>query len=361
MTGKWDLTKNFYNAFVSKTYPVYLINFITEKCNARCPHCFVDTKKQLKELSLVEYEKITSTTGPCLRNVALTGGEPFLREDIFEIADIWYTNSSTQSLSITTNGSMPEQIEDFLNKASRKKIPVTFLFSYDFIEEKHSDYRNLKDLHLKVVESYNIVKKFPFNTSAVFQITVSQNNFDSAEETYEYLLNNIKTDNINCSLIRGSNADCLTVNEKNNISQVYKTIQERINKDYDRGILKGYENATLTNYLLNAKNKLLWKNVHKTFLTNEYISPCRAGFLLGVLYSNGDIMPCELLNQKIGNLKDFNYNFLQCWESDVAKDIKRHIIETKCRCTFECAWLINIFADIKFYPKILFEIAKDFI
>lgn len=359
MAKKWNFFSNLYNALYSNKHPVYLINFITERCNAKCPHCFVDFKKEVNELNLEAYEKIALTSGPYLRNVALTGGEPFLREDVFEIADIWFSNSTAQSISITTNGSMPDRIEDFLVRANHKKMPVAFLFSYDFIGEKHSEYRKLKDLHLKVLESYNLVKKFHPLITATFQITVNPNNYESVKEIYEYILQDHKVKNINCSLIRGKNADDLDINLKQDIGKAYKTIQTRMNNDFDKGILEGHPRSSFTNLMLNAKNQIIWKDVYNTFMTNKYIVPCKAGSLLGIIYSNGDVAPCELLTDKICNLKDYDYDFAACWASDNAKTIRENILKSKCRCTFECAWLMNIFASPRYYPQILAQTIKD--
>ena len=116
------LVKEIVNALILHKYPVSLIQFVTEKCNAKCPHCFVDFSKMKHELTLEAIEKIALTSGNCLRNIALTGGEPFIREDLFEIADIWYKNSKTRTISITTNGSMPDRIEKFALKASKLNI-----------------------------------------------------------------------------------------------------------------------------------------------------------------------------------------------------------------------------------------------
>lgn len=361
MSKKWKISSNLYNAFCSHSHPVYLINFITEKCNAKCPHCFVDFTKEVNELSLEAYEKIASTSGPCLRNVALTGGEPFLREDVFEIADIWFSNSTTQSVSITTNGSMPDRIEDFLLRANRKKRQIAFLFSYDFIGAEHSEYRKLKDLHLKVLESHNLVKKFYPQMSSTFQITINPDNYESIMDVYEYILNDLKIKNINCTLIRGKNVDCMDAQLKQNIGEAYKTIQTRIDNDFDKGVLEGFPRSSLTNTMLNTKNKIIWKDAYNTFMTNKFTVPCNAGSLLGVIYSNGDVSPCEVLSDKIGNIKDYDYDFAACWASNAAKKIRKNICDNKCCCTYECALLINIFSSPRYYPQILKQTMKDFI
>ena len=125
---------NLCNALISHKEPVSLIYFVTEACNANCPHCFVEFKSRENELSLSEIEKISESCGNSLRNIALTGGEPFLRDDLFDIAKIWWKNSTIQSVSVTTNGSMPDRVYDFAKKCAEEKIPVSFFFSYDFME-----------------------------------------------------------------------------------------------------------------------------------------------------------------------------------------------------------------------------------
>lgn len=359
MQKEWYILKNLYNALILHKYPVYLIQFVTERCNARCPHCFVDFKTAENELKLEQIEKIAKTSGKCLRNIALTGGEPFIRDDLFEIANIWKQNSGAKSISITTNGSMPEKIETFSKQAIEHNMPVSFFFSYDFIEEKHSEYRRLKDLHLKVKESYNIIKSYGKNLNATFSITLTPENVDSAFETYIYMRDILKIQNINCAMIRGKNAEKLDINTRAKLAEVYKKIQTQRSLDFDKGYIQGFNNDSLTSILLNAKNKMLWKYILKTFVERKYISPCSAGSLFGIIYSNGNIAPCELLDSKIANLKDFDYDFMKCWTSQNADKIRKDIQCSKCFCTFECSWLVNIFSSPRYFPEITYNILRN--
>ena len=359
MKKKFPILKNLNNALITHKSPVYLIHFVTQRCNARCPHCFVDFKNGDNELTLEQIEKTASTTGGCLRNIALTGGEPFIRNDLFEIADIWYTNSTIQTISITTNGSMPQKIEDFALKAVKKDIPVSFFFSYNYIGEKHSSYRNLKDLHLNVIESYKIIKSFKNKLNGTFQITVNPDNYDSAFETYKYMRDVLNIQNINCTMIRGEKAECLTPMRRDNIAAAYKQIAVQRDNDFDTGFISGFTDKSLTSLLLNAKNKMLWKYVLKTFNEKKYISPCHAGSLFGIIYANGDVAPCELLNKKEGNLKDYDFNLLKCLHNIEAEKIKKEILCSKCHCTFECSWLINIFSSPRYYGELVYHILKN--
>lgn len=355
----WNFIFNLYNAFIVRRYPVHLTHFVTERCNCSCPHCFVETKKIRNELTLEQIENIALTSGNALRNVSLSGGEPFFRQDIFEIANIWYKNSTVKSIAICTNGSMPDRILDFVKKADNENLPVSFFFSYDFIGKKHSENRKIKDLHIKVAESYKIIKNYFPKINTTFNITISKENVDTAYETYCYMRDVLKIQNINCTLIRGKNADNLDGEIKNNIAAVYKKVCENLDRDFDNGTIKGFSDNSLTSILLNAKNRMLWKYVLKTFVEKKYISPCRAGQLFGVISSDGFVYPCELLNLTFGNLADVDYNFMKCYNSDKARVIRNNILGSKCFCTFECCWLLNIFSTPKYYCILISKIFQN--
>ena len=359
MSKKQKIIPELYNALVSHKEPVFLTQFVTQRCNAKCPHCFVDFKTEKDELTPEQTEKIASTSGKCLRNISLTGGETFLRQDLFEIADIWYKNSAAQSVVVTTNGSLPNRIEDFAKKAGSENIPVSFFISYDFIGEKHSEYRKLPNLHENIIESCKIIKSYGNKFNLTLQITVTPDTYKTAFETYKYMRDELKVQNINCTMIRGEKAENIDFKTRQEMSDVYKKIQNQLDKDFDCGKLKGYENNSLTSILLNAKNKMLWRYIIKTFDENKYISPCAAGSLFGIIYHNGDISPCEILNKRIGNLKDYCYNFMEAWNSINANQIKEEILKTKCFCTFECSWLVNIFSSPRYYPELIYHIIKN--
>ena len=56
----------------------------------------------MNELTLEEIEIITKKLPKSLVNVNFTGGEPFARKDIIEIASKYFKNTSIESIFITT-------------------------------------------------------------------------------------------------------------------------------------------------------------------------------------------------------------------------------------------------------------------
>ena len=59
-----------------------------------CSHCFYhdSLNKKMNELSLDEIDAFTKTMNPLL-SLILTGGEPYLRHDLDQIARIFYENT----------------------------------------------------------------------------------------------------------------------------------------------------------------------------------------------------------------------------------------------------------------------------
>jgi hypothetical protein len=94
--------------------PVRLTHYVTARCTRKCIYCFYagklsdDTKK---ELTLQENQAWVSTLPERIQVVSLTGGEPFLRPDLPELAEVYWRCNRTLKISINTNGDLPERAE----------------------------------------------------------------------------------------------------------------------------------------------------------------------------------------------------------------------------------------------------------
>ena len=105
-----------YNLQIARKYPVSLVHFVTNRCNARCSFCFIDfdnPKTFKNELTVNEIDKITKNLGPNLTNVNLTGGEPFARKEILDIARCYFKNTNIDSITMPSNGSLPLRMVKF--------------------------------------------------------------------------------------------------------------------------------------------------------------------------------------------------------------------------------------------------------
>ena len=96
-------------------------------------------KPREDELTLAEIERIYREL-PRLDAVRLTGGEPFVRSDLGDIAALAVRHLSPMLLHVTTNGFQTSAIERFCETRDRS-VPLALLVSIDGYGEKHSEIR----------------------------------------------------------------------------------------------------------------------------------------------------------------------------------------------------------------------------
>jgi MoaA/NifB/PqqE/SkfB family radical SAM enzyme len=115
--------------------PSWCTYLVTYRCNARCGMCDSWRMKPGTELSPTEVDALFAKVGR-LDVVRVTGGEPFLREDLGEICEAIQRRSQPLVLHITTNGSFPERVEA-LARAARRPKRLRFMVSLDGLAEEH--------------------------------------------------------------------------------------------------------------------------------------------------------------------------------------------------------------------------------
>lgn len=70
--------------------------------------------------------------------------------------------------------------------------------------------------------------------------------------------------------------------------------------------------------------------------------PCTAGSLSAVIFENGEVHPCEMLGQHLGNLNDVGWDLQRLWNERPAQALRKQIKDTNCECTWECAQADNV-------------------
>jgi len=103
---------------------------VTQRCNHDCPHCYNCWKNDVEypggELNTADtldmLGRMLDQTGASL--VSLTGGEPFLRDDIYQIVDFLHERGVT--INMICNGSLitEESIQCMAGKISIYELPL---------------------------------------------------------------------------------------------------------------------------------------------------------------------------------------------------------------------------------------------
>jgi radical SAM protein with 4Fe4S-binding SPASM domain len=136
-------------------------------------------------------------------------------------------------------------------------------------------------------------------------------------------------------------------------------LSNQIEEDQKKNILKNYNLSSIQGKLHREKDKIANEMVRQMYLTPKYISPCHAGSLFGIIYPDGNVFPCEILEEKkIGNLREYNMDFMKLWKTEMRKEIKNFIIKSKCNCTYECALSYNVLSNWRYQPSLVYSLFK---
>lgn len=336
--------------FVSKSSPLALIYFNTTRCNLACKHCFYHeelNKDKSDELSLPELEKISRSLGQLLY-VNITGGEPFVRKDLLETMGIFYKNCAPRKFTITTNGYYLEDVIHFAQNVNAfPKSLVEINISMDGLQEEHDNIRGSQGIFKKALETYEAlqpIKASSKNLRVGFITTAMRDNIKSLESTFDFLAG-LKPDWLSLNLIRGGPKEPV----QKGIS--YEDYEKSLHHIRSLGAVR--KENTLIGKLRSAKSRYM-EDLRKTiYQENRFVIPCTAGDRIGVLYSNGDVAPCELLNDRLGNIRTYDYSFRKLWTTQHADSIRKWVVGTKCFCTHECF----LTASIAFSPLQLAKVA----
>ena len=359
ITKKANLLRTVKNIYFSKNEPVSIVHFLTNRCNARCSFCFIDfdDPNTFKgELTLHEIEKLTKNLGKSLLNVNLTGGEPFARKDIVDIAKLYIKNSTVQSMYITTNASLPDRVENFANEitAFEKNIELTFQISIDDFPEKHNKVRKIENLFENCIDTYFRLKKHKSNVNPVVSVTVTHENCDDIENIFNYLVYESNIDSLKCTIVRDEGVYKTPREKREKIYSAYNWLTNKINELSKKGGIKNYNTKSLQGKLHNRKDKISWDLTKKMYLKPHYISPCHAGSLFGIITAAGLVYPCEILEDKIlGDLRKNNMDFMKIWKNKETLETKNFIKKSHCHCTYECALTYNILGNWRYQPSLM--------
>ena len=340
--------------------PLYLVLFVTDRCNARCKHCLladgVHKPDKSSELTLEEIEALSKKMDPLLFLLP-TGGEPFLRDDLGEIIKLFYKNNSVRNVGIPTNGFFTEKtvriIRDILESCPDLDLGVDV--SLDGIGEKHDEIRGVTGLFDSAVQTFRelslLEKVYPrFNVN--IETTVSSYNDTCLLENYHFFTNELNAHTVFTLLTRDKPRDPAT--KFFDVGR-YEAYAKQMEEGIKQGVLTGYDTFPFADFI-NAKRIVRHRLIAKVVRENRYQLPCYAGVLGAAIFANGDVYPCELhTDLKLGNLRDYHFDFKAIWKSEKAAEARQLIRTGKCFCTYECFLTVNILFNPWMVPAILKE------
>ncbi len=272
---------------------------ITEKCNLRCKHCYINPNFLKKELPLKVLIGILNQYLSQIKKwklsrqdtkISFTGGEPFLRNDFFEILQECYKNRKVVQYGILTNGTLLD----------RKTVKNLQDLRVNYVQvslegmEKVNDYIRGKGVFKKVIKSIQLLKREKILVG--ISMTVNKENLQDVPAMI-VLANNL---NINYLSLR----KLIPVGRGGQMKESILNIKEV--KKLFLYILNA-RNSSKTNIVMGGEDAILAQEGH--YLPQG----CSAGYTSVTILPNGDVYPCRRLPLLSGNLlkqsfEDIYYN-----------------------------------------------------
>jgi MoaA/NifB/PqqE/SkfB family radical SAM enzyme len=314
----------------------HLILHVTNKCNMRCKHCFVSFDNTEKELTFNEIKSLSKHITDLIW-LDIGGGEPLLRDDLADVVSLF----NFKELSIPSNGWESDQIVGRLEKINRMfpgKLIVTL--SLDGMQSTHDDIRCPFSFE-RTIQTFRGLKKIK-GLRVKFNTVLCEKNYGEIIELMKFV-NELRPAFHSILMLRGDPRDpAMRLPSINKIESLERDIYD-IQRSYDYGRW-GILAAIHKNYQ-SCKRNIIYKTLHE----KRQVIPCLAGRSHLVVWSNGNVSPCELL-PSLGNIRE--ESLVELLSGAKMRKAISSIVAGNCFCTHDC----NMIENILFNPRIYLEL-----
>jgi radical SAM protein with 4Fe4S-binding SPASM domain len=249
----------------------------------------------------------------------ITGGEPFVRDDLDEIIEVVLKKS--KRVCISTSGYYTDKIL----KTAAKYPKLGFRVSIEGLSQKNDELRGRPggfDRGMRTLLGLRSMGR----KDVGFGITVSNNN--SADMLWLYELSKELRMEFATAAFHNSyyfhKYDNLITNQEEVIENFKELIERLLNEKHPKSWFRAFFNLGLINYIRGGKRML----------------PCEAGSENFFIDPYGEVLPCNGMEKKywfesFGNIKECNF-FEELWISPRAEKVRAHV----AKCPKNC-WMIG--------------------
>ena len=318
----------------------HMIVHVTNACNFRCDHCFVDFETKKRDLKLDEYKQLGADS-ESLMWLDIGGGEPFLRKDLADII----CSFDSKIVHIPTNGSLiPQMIKTLKNLKERTDREIIIGLSLDGLQETHDKIRKVPGSFEQVWEAYDALRELGGINIKIITV-ICRNNFNEILPLMEQV-HAKGVDFHSVILLRGETMDeameLPTLVELRDIGPKISAILQR----YD------YGRSSFSARILRNFHSFLWDTSLEILEQRTQVIPCLAGQTQLVVNGDGNVSSCEML-PPVGSIKD--QRLPDIISSDAYQAQVNMIKNNGCHCTHNCAMLDSIFFNPSNLPQLLFR------
>jgi radical SAM protein with 4Fe4S-binding SPASM domain len=289
--------------------PLVMSYNVTRECNMKCSHCYINaTDKKLEdELSTAEAKKVIDqiyqVSSPLL---ILSGGEPLMRADIFELIE--YGSKKGLKIGLGSNGYL---INDVVAKKLKDAGIATVSISIDSnIPAQHDEFRGVPGAWEKAVNACKALRKH--GVLVQVNTTLTHDNYNQIDDIMA-LAESIGVENFHLFFLvpTGRGVKLTDISPQKYEDMITNTF------------------AKVHKHRLNVRPSCAPQFMRIAqgmgLDMRQWMRGCLAGLHYCRIYPNGDITPCPYLPIKLGNVRE--QSFKDIWfNSEVFKNLR----DTSC-------------------------------
>lgn len=308
----------------------YLFWECTLNCNFKCEHCGSRAGENVFK-EVISTEEIKNAFLDVAKNhnakkitIAITGGEPLLRKDLFEVMK--YASSLGFKWGMVSNGSLiTEEIVEKAKEAGMGTVDI----SIDGIGEIHDEFRNTKGSYKKAVNTVKLFAKAGFLDPLRITTTVHHKNIDTLDEMYEAFSELGISDwrLLNVDPIGRTICNNHLLLNKEQFTELLAFMKKKRSKDSSVKVTFGCGHFLGDDFEDEVRSNFFY---------------CRTGISIGSILHNGDIFVCPNVPRKPelvqGNIKHDSFSNVWNNKFKIYRDKNRTACGKCKKCDFweEC-------------------------
>jgi MoaA/NifB/PqqE/SkfB family radical SAM enzyme len=161
--------------------PIDCVLAVTYRCNSRCTMCDIWKLKETRELELEYYKKLPKT----LRDINVSGGEPFLRQDLVDLVKILHETCPKARMIISTNGYLSDLIKEKMREILKVAPNAGVGISVDGIGEMHDKIRGIPGGFQLAMRTVKLLREDLSMKNLRIAFTISKQNVEHLSKVYD--------------------------------------------------------------------------------------------------------------------------------------------------------------------------------
>jgi MoaA/NifB/PqqE/SkfB family radical SAM enzyme len=252
-------------------------------------------------------------TLPSLNRINITGGEPFLRDDLGDILDV--VQKKAKRVVISSNGFSTKKILEVM----KDRPDVGIRISFDGIGDTHDRVRGVEKAHRRALDSLKGLKKLGIKDLGI-AVTISDQNAHDLVPLFKLACE--QDVELATAILHNAyyfhKEDNAISNKRRVEVEIRNLMREYLKSFHPKDWFRAYFTKGIVEHMYGGQRELKCTMASDSFFIDPY----------------GDIRPCNVMNYPFGNIT--KKSFGEIWNGPEAVEARRRVSVCEKNC-----WMIG--------------------